>query len=245
MDFGVEFQKSLRYYVHQFSDKIQLWIFGSKFAQRYIFGSEFQKSKSEFRINTSKIPCVLIFSQNGQLLIFRPKFGEIAQLRAIFWLKYCWGCCRELGGGWNELGGGGCTVTKVWRFESLGTYFIGENFIAKSENFFLNFATSSYCMFPLTKMSPANTFISNDNLEIKMEYKTREKTSSGKVAILFYFIIFIHSLLFFFKLVSFRRRKFTCPYFLPKIIPSRSNAESEKVFERHFGKRLSEILPRF
>ena len=84
----------------------QLWIFGPKFAQKWILGSEFQKSKSGFRINTSNIPCVPIFSQNGQLLIFWPKFGEIAQLRAIFWFKYCWGCCRELGGGWNELGGG-------------------------------------------------------------------------------------------------------------------------------------------
>ena len=43
-----------------------------------------------------------IFSQNGQLLIFRPKLGEIVQLRTIFWFKYCRGCCRELsGGGWS------------------------------------------------------------------------------------------------------------------------------------------------
>ena len=95
----------------------QLWIFGPKFAQKWILGSKFQKSKSGFGINTSNIPCVPIFSQNGQLLIFRPKFGEIAQLRGIFWFKYCWGCCRELNGGWNELGwrwmelsGAGCTV---------------------------------------------------------------------------------------------------------------------------------------
>ena len=67
----------------------QLRVFGPKFAQKWILRSEFQKSKSGFGINTSKLPCVLIFSQNGQLLIFRPKFGEIAQLRAIFWLKYC------------------------------------------------------------------------------------------------------------------------------------------------------------
>ena len=67
----------------------ELWIFGPKFAQKWILGSEFQKSKSGFGINTSKIPCVPIFSQNGQLLIFWPKFGEIAQLRAIFWFKYC------------------------------------------------------------------------------------------------------------------------------------------------------------
>ena len=91
----------------------QLWIFGPKFAQKWILGSEFQKSKSGFGINTSKIPCVPILSQNGQLLIFRPKFGEIAQLRAIFWFKYCWGCCRELGEGWNKLGGGGWSWVEV------------------------------------------------------------------------------------------------------------------------------------
>ena len=95
---------SLRCYVHQFSDK---------FAQKWILGSEFQKSKSGFGINTSNIPCVPIFSQNGQLLIFQPKFGEIAQLRAIFWFEYCWGCCRELGGGWNKLGGGGWSWVEV------------------------------------------------------------------------------------------------------------------------------------
>ena len=95
----------------------QLWIFGPKFAQKWILGSEFQKSKSGFGINTSKITCAPVFSQNGQLLIFRPKFGEIVQLRAIFWFKYCWGCYRELGGDWNELGGGG------WSWVELGARF--------------------------------------------------------------------------------------------------------------------------
>ena len=85
---------------------------------------EFQKSKSRFGISTSKIPCVPIFSQNGQLLTFRPKFEEFAQLRAIFWFKYYWGCCRELGGGWNRLGGGwdvlgGCG----WSWVELGARF--------------------------------------------------------------------------------------------------------------------------
>ena len=91
----------------------QLWFFGPKFTQKWILGSEFQKSKSGFRINTFEVPCVPIFSQNGQLLVFRPKFGEISQLRAIFWFKYCWGRCKELGGGWNELGGGGWSWGKV------------------------------------------------------------------------------------------------------------------------------------
>ena len=83
---------SLRYYVYQFSDKMGKWI----------LPLEFQKSNYGFGINTSTISCVPIFSQNGQL-VFRPRFGEIAQLcAAIFWFKYRWGCCRELGGcGWR------------------------------------------------------------------------------------------------------------------------------------------------
>ena len=91
----------------------QLWIFEPKFAQKWIWGAEFQKSKCGFGINTSNIPCVQNFSQNGQLLIILPKFGEIPQLRPIFWFKYCWGCCRELGGGWNELVGAGWSWMEV------------------------------------------------------------------------------------------------------------------------------------
>ena len=97
--------------------------FGPKFAQKWILGSEIQKSKSGFGISTSNVPCVPIFSQNRQLLIFWPKFGENAQLRAIFWFKYCWGCYRELGGGWNELGGGGWSWVKVGaRFSNTLTF---------------------------------------------------------------------------------------------------------------------------
>ena len=98
----------------------QLCIFGAKFAQKWNLGSKFQKSKSWFGINTFNIPFVPIFSQNGQLLIFLPKFREIAQLRAIFWSKYCGWYCRELDGGWNELGGGGLSWVEVdgaaWRW---------------------------------------------------------------------------------------------------------------------------------
>ena len=72
-----------------FQTKRTTLTFGSKFAQKWILGSEFQKYKSRFGINTSNIPRELIFIQNGQLLIFRPEFGEIAQLHAICWLKYC------------------------------------------------------------------------------------------------------------------------------------------------------------
>ena len=49
-----------------------------------------------------------IFSQNRQLLIFWPKFGEIAQLRAIFWFKYLEGVEEswvEAEMSWLEVGG--------------------------------------------------------------------------------------------------------------------------------------------
>ena len=95
-------------------------------------GFEIHKTNIKIRISIF----VTIFRQNGQLWIFGPKFaqkwilgleiwskfGKIAQLRAIFWFKYCWGCCRELDGGWNELGGGG------WRWVEVGTRFSNKCF---------------------------------------------------------------------------------------------------------------------
>ena len=120
LDFGIQktnvriiisFQKILC--VPIFRRNGQLWLFEHKFGQKWILGSEFQKSKSGFRITTSNIPCEPSFSQNGQLWIFRPKFREIAQLCVIFSFEYCWGCCKELGGGWNELSGGGWSWVEV------------------------------------------------------------------------------------------------------------------------------------
>ena len=73
-------------------------------------GSEFQKSKSGFGINTSNIPCVSILSQNGQLLIFWLKFGEIAQLRKYFGSNIVEGVVVswvEAQMSWVELGGAG------------------------------------------------------------------------------------------------------------------------------------------
>ena len=79
---------SLRYHVHQFSEKTNNFEFLSPNLPKNKFWS-WNFKKSRFRINTYDIQYVPIFSQNGRILIFRPKFGEIAQLRAIFWLKYC------------------------------------------------------------------------------------------------------------------------------------------------------------
>ena len=56
----------------------QLWIFGPKFAQKWILGSKFQKPKSGFGISILEILCAPIFRQNGQLLIFGPKFAQIS-----------------------------------------------------------------------------------------------------------------------------------------------------------------------
>ena len=62
----------------------QLWLFRPKFAQKWILGSEFWKTKSGCRISSSKISCVLIFRQNGQLLLFWPKFAQ----KRILGLKF-------------------------------------------------------------------------------------------------------------------------------------------------------------
>ena len=108
---------SLRYYVHQFSDKANNFEFlGPNLAKNGFWGQNFKNLILDLK-STPPLYHVSIFSQNGQHLFFRPKFEEIAQLRAIFWFKYCWGCCRELGGGWNELGGGG------WRWMEVGAQF--------------------------------------------------------------------------------------------------------------------------
>ena len=48
-------------------------------------GSEFWKAASGCAISSSKIPCVLIFRQNGQLWIFRPKFAQKRILGSEFW----------------------------------------------------------------------------------------------------------------------------------------------------------------
>ena len=105
---------SLRYYVYQFSGiRDNFEFLDPNLPKSKFLGSEFQKSKSWFRINISNIPCAPIFSQNGQLWIFWPKFEEIAQLHAIFWFKYCWGCCRELGRGWNGLDRGRWSLVEV------------------------------------------------------------------------------------------------------------------------------------
>ena len=61
-------------------------------------------------MNTSNIPCVQIFCQNGQLLISWPKFGEIAQIRAIFWSNIVEGVAKswvETEVSWVEVDGAG------------------------------------------------------------------------------------------------------------------------------------------
>ena len=54
----------------------QLWLFRPNFAQKWALGSEFQKSKSGFRICILEILCAPIFRQKGQLCLFGPKFAQ-------------------------------------------------------------------------------------------------------------------------------------------------------------------------
>ena len=62
----------------------QLWVFGPKFAQKWILGSEFEKSKSGFGISILEIPFAPIFRKNGQLYIFGPKFAQ----KWILWSEF-------------------------------------------------------------------------------------------------------------------------------------------------------------
>ena len=51
--------------------------FWAQSCPKWILESEFQKSKSRFGINKSNIPCVPIFIQNRQLLIFYLNLGKL------------------------------------------------------------------------------------------------------------------------------------------------------------------------
>ena len=76
-------------------------------------GSKFQKSKSGFGISTSNIPCVPIFIQNGQLLIFGLNLGKLPNYVQYFGSNIVEGVAESWVEGkmsWVEVGGAGCTV---------------------------------------------------------------------------------------------------------------------------------------
>ena len=54
----------------------QLWLFRSKFAQKWILGLKIQKTNVGIRASILEIPCVPIFIKNGQLWVFGPKFSQ-------------------------------------------------------------------------------------------------------------------------------------------------------------------------
>ena len=92
MDLGLEIQKTnvaIRISILEiicmpiFRQTDNFDFLGPRLHKNEFWGWNFKKSG--FDISTSKIPCVPIFSENGQRSIFWTKFGEIAQLRAIFW----------------------------------------------------------------------------------------------------------------------------------------------------------------
>ena len=117
--------------MYQFSDKMENFEFlGPNLPKNGFWGRNFKKSKSGFAINTSKIPCESIFSQNGQLLILRSKFGEIAHYVQYFgsnivegvaesWVEAKMGWV-EVEMSWVEVDGAGWSCVEVdgagWRW---------------------------------------------------------------------------------------------------------------------------------
>ena len=63
-------------YVPIFRQNGQISLFWHKFAQKWILGLEFQKSKCEFGISTSKITCVPMFRQQTSLNFFTYILGN-------------------------------------------------------------------------------------------------------------------------------------------------------------------------
>ena len=76
---------------------------------------------------------MLIFSQNGQLLIFRPTFGEIAQLRAIFGSNIVKGVAEswvEAKMSWVEVDGAGRSWVELdARFSNSQSFLLTVNYI--------------------------------------------------------------------------------------------------------------------
>ena len=144
---------SLRYYVYQFPDKTDNFEYLGPNLPKNRFWRQNLKNLSLDSESASLRYCVYQFSDKMDNFEYLgpnlPKNGfwarnfkgpnseEIAQLCAIFWFKYCWGCCKELGRGWNELGGGNEAGWRLkwtawrgielggggWRWVELGAWF--------------------------------------------------------------------------------------------------------------------------
>ena len=83
---------SLRYYVYQFSDKTNNFEFlDPNLPKNGFWGRNFKNLGLDSE-SAPSIYHVCQFSFKIDLLVFWRIFGEIAQLRAIFWFKYCRGC---------------------------------------------------------------------------------------------------------------------------------------------------------
>ena len=106
---------SLRYHVCQFSDKTDNFDFLSPNLPKNGFCGWHFKNLS---LDSESAPATYLESQvlvkMGNFEFFSLNLGKLC---VIFWLEYCWGCCRELGAGWNELSRGGWSwveVEKSW-----------------------------------------------------------------------------------------------------------------------------------
>ena len=123
-----------------FKKNEQVWLLWPKYAQKWILWSEFQKSKSGFRISNSKIPRVAIFSQMDNFEFFSINLGKLPNYLQYFgsnnveraglrlqWTRWRW---IELGEGewrWMKLGRGGWrwmgVVRGEWSWVKVGVQF--------------------------------------------------------------------------------------------------------------------------
>ena len=100
--------------MHQFSDKMDDFEFlGPNLPKNGFWDRNFKNRRLDSK---STPPCVPIFNQNGQLLIFRPKFGN-CRITCNILVQILLRVLQR--GRWrlNELGGGG------WSWVEVGAWF--------------------------------------------------------------------------------------------------------------------------
>ena len=97
----------LRYYLHQFSNRTDILKFwGPNFPQNEFWDQNFKNVSLDSESASLRYYVHQFSDKMDNFEFLGLNLGQIAQLGAKFLSKYCWGCCRELGGSWSELEGG-------------------------------------------------------------------------------------------------------------------------------------------
>ena len=132
-------------------------LFWPKLAQKWILVSEFQKSKPRSGISNSKIPCVGIFSQNGQLWIFGLNLGKLSNYMRYFGSNNVEGVAEskmEARMSWLEVDGAGSNWVELngvdrggWNWVEVGARF------SNTVKFVLEFSMLANYKMPLIKIT--------------------------------------------------------------------------------------------